>query len=478
MTIEERLYSKTKISKKFGIIRALDEEAEKMAKAREETLARDQKREEEQKKHKKIPIWCVFFFQVFQFFQNIRSSTDSDLNKQMSRINNLLKEKRETIAEFVQKKREIYLSNMNINNKKEETNKLEDYIKNEKESLKARKYYFENDWTMVNKFIKEVENEANEAQKEAEKQQKEREKNKEKINQFIAEVERCEQKISRKQEEYQTLLTYKQFIDGIIEKYQEIYVNSNQQQQEQYEEKKDNIYLTQNENNSCNNIQQTPQVKKIPLNPSQLNDILNHIQEKNLYYCQNNNENEEDYEQKKHQNYNKKLNYQKIKKNIRKDQMNLKNKKKQNQEENNIWKIRRNQTQVRYRFQKEKTLIWKKQAKKYIKLQKLQKNMMQSLIKMKENKQELLMIYLMLYVVLIQIQKNQKIDALRNRNYYLILRNRQKKKKAIINKQKLRRKNLRFKFKNKRKRNKSKKQKKRKINYEQVYHLEIIKNQN
>lgn len=52
---------------------------------------------------------------------------------------------------------------MNINNKKEETNKLEDYIKNEKESLKARKYYFENDWTMVNKFIKEVENDANEA---------------------------------------------------------------------------------------------------------------------------------------------------------------------------------------------------------------------------------------------------------------------------------------------------------------------------
>lgn len=58
----------------------------------------------------------------------------------MSRINNLLKEKRETIAEFVQKKREIYLSNMNINNKKEETNRLEDFIKNEKESLKARKY--------------------------------------------------------------------------------------------------------------------------------------------------------------------------------------------------------------------------------------------------------------------------------------------------------------------------------------------------
>lgn len=71
MTIEERLYSKTKAAKKFGIIRALDEEgmyacisyiqfcifnvsfsAEKMAKAREETLARDLKRDLERQKAK------------------------------------------------------------------------------------------------------------------------------------------------------------------------------------------------------------------------------------------------------------------------------------------------------------------------------------------------------------------------------------------------------------------------------------------
>lgn len=52
----------------------------------------------------------------------------------------MLKEKRETISEFVAKKREICLSNMNIFNKREETERLEDFIKNEKESLKARKY--------------------------------------------------------------------------------------------------------------------------------------------------------------------------------------------------------------------------------------------------------------------------------------------------------------------------------------------------
>lgn len=38
----------------------------------------------------------------------------------------------------MQKKREIFLANMNINIKKEETNRLEDFIKNEEESLKAR----------------------------------------------------------------------------------------------------------------------------------------------------------------------------------------------------------------------------------------------------------------------------------------------------------------------------------------------------
>lgn len=56
----------------------------------------------------------------------------------MEIFRNILKEKREAIDEFVRKKREIFLANMNINIKKEETNRLEDFIKNEEESLKAR----------------------------------------------------------------------------------------------------------------------------------------------------------------------------------------------------------------------------------------------------------------------------------------------------------------------------------------------------
>ncbi len=38
---------------------------------------------------------------------------------------------------------------MNINIKKEETKRLEDFIKNEEESLKSRKADIESDWNLV-----------------------------------------------------------------------------------------------------------------------------------------------------------------------------------------------------------------------------------------------------------------------------------------------------------------------------------------
>ena len=60
-----------------------------------------------------------------------QQTTDDHQQKKQYRIRSLLKEKRETIAEYVSKKREIFLANMNINIKKEETNRLEDFIKNE-----------------------------------------------------------------------------------------------------------------------------------------------------------------------------------------------------------------------------------------------------------------------------------------------------------------------------------------------------------
>lgn len=53
---------------------------------------------------------------------------------------------------------------MNINIKKEETNKLEDYIRDEKATLRARQLYFKNDVEFMNKFITDIKTEADKAQ--------------------------------------------------------------------------------------------------------------------------------------------------------------------------------------------------------------------------------------------------------------------------------------------------------------------------
>lgn len=61
---------------------------------------------------------------------------------------------------------------MNINIKKEQTTKLEDAIKDEEETLKARKLYFENDVEFMHKFIEGIKKQAEEAQTAVENQLK------------------------------------------------------------------------------------------------------------------------------------------------------------------------------------------------------------------------------------------------------------------------------------------------------------------
>lgn len=160
MNIEERLYSKTRISSKFGLIRALDEEglllvyycalntifklllffSWKDGKGSwRNACARLSARLRSKGSEIYANVVYIFVFRCI-LICSWRESTVGDIKKQTSRIHSILKEKRETISEFIKKKREICLSNMNIFNKREETERLEDFIKNEKESLKARKF--------------------------------------------------------------------------------------------------------------------------------------------------------------------------------------------------------------------------------------------------------------------------------------------------------------------------------------------------
>ena len=61
---------------------------------------------------------------------------------------------------------------MNIIIKKEQTTKLEDAIKDDEETLKAHKLYFENDVEFMHKFIEGIKKQAEEAQNGVESEMK------------------------------------------------------------------------------------------------------------------------------------------------------------------------------------------------------------------------------------------------------------------------------------------------------------------
>lgn len=83
-----------------------------------------------------------------------------------NQIRQVLKEKKETLHDFVEKKREIFMARMNINIKKDEANRLQDLIKNEEEALQARELDINHDCELVKAFMKAVKEQAEKAQAE------------------------------------------------------------------------------------------------------------------------------------------------------------------------------------------------------------------------------------------------------------------------------------------------------------------------
>lgn len=126
-----------------------------------------------------------------------------------------MREKRETLIDFIERKRQICLANLNILTKKEETNRLEDFIKNEQESLRARKLYFKNDCELVKKFMNEVKAQADLATQIADKEAKKKDEIKSEVAKILATTDRLKLQKTKFQEEYERLDKYRQFLEKI-----------------------------------------------------------------------------------------------------------------------------------------------------------------------------------------------------------------------------------------------------------------------
>ncbi len=80
--------------------------------------------------------------------------------------------KRESTREYVLQVRKIFMTGFAIENKKEETKNLEDYIKNEEEKLANAKKVFKEDQEKFDKYHLNLKQQASKVSKDLEKEAK------------------------------------------------------------------------------------------------------------------------------------------------------------------------------------------------------------------------------------------------------------------------------------------------------------------
>lgn len=176
---------------------------------------------------------------------------------------------------------------MNINIKREQTNKLEDYIKDEESTLKARQLYFRNDRDFMEKFIDDIKTQAEEAQNLAEAELKTQEQLTAEQTSLETEIERKDNLISKANDDFESLQAYKHFLDRFLN-----FSNATWRPYRK-EQKKEAMFLTEGNH-------KVPEPEQygitIPFSPENLLDIFNQIEENNLGEIQNRHDTEAELE--------------------------------------------------------------------------------------------------------------------------------------------------------------------------------------
>ncbi|CAD8086516.1 unnamed protein product [Paramecium sonneborni] len=289
-----------KSASRYGLLRKLEEQTEKLAVERDLVFSQDFK--SKSFNVKPDPITC----HLKQFNPRMLEKNYQDSLQKAYKINSILGEKKETLQDFVEKKREICLTNLNILTKKEETNRLEDFIKNEQESLRARKLYFKNDCELVKRFMSEVKSQADQAAILADKEVRRKEEVKVEVARILAQIDRLKLQKSKLQDEYDKLDKYRQFLEKIKQhfrtKFSEIEKDIILPQTTPSSKKA--LFLTgvnvlQSEIRSKEQIEQLQFEYKQNKMADIVIEILDAIEEGNLRNMQNQRDAEEEIEQKK-----------------------------------------------------------------------------------------------------------------------------------------------------------------------------------
>ncbi|CAD8174966.1 unnamed protein product [Paramecium octaurelia] len=285
---------------RYGLLRKLEEQTEKLAVDRDLVFSQDLK--SKSYNLKPDPISC----HLKQFNPRMLEKNYQDSLQKGYKIRSILNEKKETLQDFVEKKREICLTNLNIITKKEETNRLEDFIKNEQESLQARKLYFKNDCELVKRFMSEVKSQADQAAILADKEMRRKEEVKVEVARILAQIDRLKLQKSKLQDEYDKLDKYRQFLEKIKQHYKTKFseIEKDIVMPQSLSNYKKTLFLTgvnvvESESRSKEQLEQLQFEYKQNKMADIVIEILDAIEEGNLRNMQNQRDAEEEMEQRK-----------------------------------------------------------------------------------------------------------------------------------------------------------------------------------
>lgn len=122
---------------------------------------------------------------------------------------------KENMAEFIAKKREMFLVQMSLDTKREEIRKLEHKAHMKEEALKKSELMLEEDAIRFDAFLKENDKKAHEAIKNAEREAKLKADKMQEIKRLKHSIHVVVNEKSKLQEQLNACLEYKEFLDGL-----------------------------------------------------------------------------------------------------------------------------------------------------------------------------------------------------------------------------------------------------------------------
>ncbi|KAF0699192.1 Aste57867_10244 [Aphanomyces stellatus] len=122
---------------------------------------------------------------------------------------------KENMADFISKKREMFLVQMSLDTKREEIRKLEEKAQLKEEALKKSELMLEEDAVRFDTFLKENDKKAHEAIKKAEKETKAKADRVQEIKKLNQQIQLVQSDMSKLKEQLDDCLKYKAFLDEL-----------------------------------------------------------------------------------------------------------------------------------------------------------------------------------------------------------------------------------------------------------------------